>query len=256
MGATCVTLVQVSPCDGTVLHYGKVTNGLMEQVKGITYSLGEFLGPGISVENSQRDPITGQNVQSKCIHFITIYLAPGDYHHFHSPAQWTGTLLRHFPGTHYTHVCVCACVWVWGVGGRCVCEWMWWVGGCLYGCCIASSVMCYDFNAQYIGPLWNTAVCTQDCCVTVVTMHVHIPLYTGQLLSVAPWVARLFRGLFSVNERVVLSGQWEYGSFTFTAVGAFSVGSIDMKVDKVFWHDACVHVVHVVYAYAFITKAL
>ena len=87
-------------------------------------------------------------------------------------------------------------------------------------------------------------------------MHVHIPLYTGQLLSVAPWVARLFRGLFSVNERVVLSGQWEYGSFTFTAVGAFSVGSIDMKVDKVFQHNACVHVVHVVYAYAFITKAL
>ena len=98
----------MSPCDGTVLHYGKVTNGLMEQVKGITYSLGDFLGPGMS-ESGQRDPITGQSVQSKCIHFITIYLAPGDYHHFHSPAQWTGTLLRHFPGTHYI-------VW------RCVCR--------------------------------------------------------------------------------------------------------------------------------------
>ena len=75
------------------------------------------------------------------------------------------------------------------------------------------------------------------CCsggyITVVAMHFLMPPYTGQLLSVAPWVARLFRGLFSVNERVVLSGQWEYGSFTFTAVGAFSVGSIDMKVDKV-----------------------
>ena len=147
-----VSLTQVSPCDGTVLHFGKVTNGLMEQVKGITYSLGDFVGPGISVDSGLKDPITGQSVQSKCMHFITIYLAPGDYHHFHSPAQWTGTLLRHFP---------------------------------------------------------------------------------GQLLSVAPWVARLFRGLFSVNERVVLSGVWEYGSFTFTAVGAFSVGSINMEVDKV-----------------------
>ena len=60
-----------------------------------------------------------------------------------------------------------------------------------------------------------------------------MPPCAGQLLSVAPWVARLFRGLFSVNERVVLSGVWEYGSFTFTAVGAFSVGSINMEVDKV-----------------------
>lgn len=92
----------------------------------------------------------------------------------------------------------------------------------------------------------------KHCCVTIdqCVTHVLIPLYVGQLLSVAPWVARLFRGLFSVNERVVLSGEWEYGSFTFTAVGAFSVGSIDMKVDKVNVHvcvvcayvHVCIHV--------------
>ena len=42
--------VQVSPCDGKVLHFGRVDNSKLEQVKGVTYSLKDFLGPcsGIS----------------------------------------------------------------------------------------------------------------------------------------------------------------------------------------------------------------
>lgn len=34
----------VSPCDGRVLTCGKVSRGLIEQVKGITYSASSFLG--------------------------------------------------------------------------------------------------------------------------------------------------------------------------------------------------------------------
>ena len=44
---------------------------------------------------------------------------------------------------------------------------------------------------------------------------------------------RMFGGLFSVNERVALVGDWEHGCFTFTAVGAFNVGSIYLDSDKV-----------------------
>merc|ERR1712227_296728 len=32
----------------------------------------------------------------------TIYLSPGDYHRFHSPADWTVLMRRHFPGTMYS----------------------------------------------------------------------------------------------------------------------------------------------------------
>ncbi len=55
----------------------------------------------------------------------------------------------------------------------------------------------------------------------------------GELLTVAPWAARTMPGLFALNERVVLSGQWNHGFFSFAAVGAYNVGSIQLAVDKV-----------------------
>lgn len=34
--------------------------------------------------------------------FIVIYLAPGDYHHYHSPTNWLVKIRRHFPGQLYS----------------------------------------------------------------------------------------------------------------------------------------------------------
>ena len=98
-------LFQVSPADGTVLHYGKVENGYLEQVKGVKYSLSQFLGPQ-SWSNSSEDSSKSladyqksllKNPNNELYHCV-IYLAPGDYHRFHSPTNWRVKFRRHFPG--------------------------------------------------------------------------------------------------------------------------------------------------------------
>ena len=55
----------------------------------------------------------------------------------------------------------------------------------------------------------------------------------GELLTVAPWAVRTMPGLFTLNERVLLLGQWEHGFFSLAAVGAYNVGSIALTVDEV-----------------------
>ena len=39
-------------------------------------------------------------------------------------------------------------------------------------------------------------------------------------------------GLFALNERALLSGEWEHGFFSLTAVGAAGVGSIQIDMYK------------------------
>eukprot|EP01116_Phalansterium_solitarium_P011175 TRINITY_DN26793_c0_g1_i1.p1 TRINITY_DN26793_c0_g1~~TRINITY_DN26793_c0_g1_i1.p1 ORF type:complete len:434 (+),score=113.23 TRINITY_DN26793_c0_g1_i1:79-1380(+) len=135
----------VSPVDGTVLHYGEIKSNSMEQVKGVWYSLPALLGRGKPIANLEKAQKSG----SKLYHMI-IYLAPGDYHGIHSPADWQITSRRHLP---------------------------------------------------------------------------------GYLFPVAPRVANTLKGLFSLNERVALTGQWKHGFFSITAVGATNVGSIVTPFD-------------------------
>jgi len=94
----------VSPSDGTVLNFGRVTAGMMEQVKGVSYSLNEFLGPaywnnGVEVQSApvefEKSLLLNEDTD---LYHCVIYLAPGDYHCFHSPVEWTVNFRRHFPG--------------------------------------------------------------------------------------------------------------------------------------------------------------
>jgi len=91
----------VAPCDGKVLHFGPVDvhRGLVEQVKGVTYSLTAFLG---SYFNTTPHTVPfGQPINEVCskrLYQCVMYLAPGDYHGFHSPVHWTVNRRRHFPG--------------------------------------------------------------------------------------------------------------------------------------------------------------
>lgn len=141
----------VSPCDGVVLNCGPADTDKIEQVKGVTYSLEEFLGENKwskkTDSNYYKSLLTNKN---NILHQCIIYLAPGDYHRFHSPCDWTSNFRRHF---------------------------------------------------------------------------------SGKLLSVNPWMAKLIPGLFTMNERAVYVGEWKHGFFSMTAVGATNVGSIEIYSD-------------------------
>lgn len=87
----------VSPGDGTILNFGKVRDDHVEQVKGITYSLDALLGYRPNYK-TPRDGHTYIPKKGNCMYSVVIYLAPGDYHRFHSPTEWKIETLRHFAG--------------------------------------------------------------------------------------------------------------------------------------------------------------
>jgi phosphatidylserine decarboxylase len=246
----------VSPADGTVLHFGQVTDFRVEQVKGLTYSLDALLGadPPPAPPNSPAGSGTSTPTEGKpdmdvvahqdfanvngieyslgqllgssgssgpatpsdtapaarhshagdvsvqdtplpealahdagvaadmgvapalarrrswsgerglrtgpdtALFFAVVYLAPGDYHRFHSPAAWVVERRRHF---------------------------------------------------------------------------------FGELFSVSPFLARRLEGLFVLNERVALLGRWRHGFFGMVPVGATNVGGIKINFDQV--GSACLH---------------
>ncbi|KAJ3218545.1 phosphatidylserine decarboxylase 1 [Dinochytrium kinnereticum] len=118
----------VSPADGKVLNFGVVQDRHIQQVKGITYSLDALLGrDGLRYDGTTRLLDNGASQHStplgsplsststlvhpeadpaaksapsvgRALHYCVIYLAPGDYHRFHSPADWNVDTLRHFAG--------------------------------------------------------------------------------------------------------------------------------------------------------------
>ncbi|XP_028966605.1 phosphatidylserine decarboxylase proenzyme, mitochondrial [Galendromus occidentalis] len=97
----------VSPSDGKILNYGEVKEGFVEQVKGISYPLQTFLGPhpwsdsGVDQytdEHAYHQQMLKNKDGSTALYHCVVYLAPGDYHRFHSPADWTVLRRRHFPG--------------------------------------------------------------------------------------------------------------------------------------------------------------
>jgi phosphatidylserine decarboxylase len=78
--------VIVSPCDGTIAESGLATAGRMIQAKGIDYRLAALLPDA----DAQKRFDGGA--------YLTIYLAPRDYHRVHIPADGEVNGFQHIPG--------------------------------------------------------------------------------------------------------------------------------------------------------------
>jgi phosphatidylserine decarboxylase len=96
-----------SPCDGKVLSFGEVDSlkTTMDCIKGHSYRVDEFLF-GYKTEKDLSNPqstLTESLIQSATsrgnkVMFAVIYLAPQDYHRYHSPAHFTANYRRHIAG--------------------------------------------------------------------------------------------------------------------------------------------------------------
>jgi phosphatidylserine decarboxylase len=78
--------VLISPCDGAISQLGNIAGNTLIQAKGIDYTSSTLLGSAdwaSPFENGR---------------FITIYLAPNDYHRVHMPASGQLVAERRIPG--------------------------------------------------------------------------------------------------------------------------------------------------------------
>lgn len=82
----------ISPCDSLITECGPIHDNLALQIKGMSYSVDEVLGDGISSDSK------------KSIHngsFVNFYLSPRDYHRYHAPMDMQVLHAVHIPGKLY-----------------------------------------------------------------------------------------------------------------------------------------------------------
>lgn len=78
----------ISPADGKLTLSGIVKEDRIEQVKGVTYSLHHLMQGqkhGLKMVDQLEVYLKNRNND---LYFTVIYLAPGDYHRFHSPTHF------------------------------------------------------------------------------------------------------------------------------------------------------------------------
>jgi len=84
-GARCL----VSPVDGKVLNCGVIRDGLLLQVKGVTYAVSELLDDAEAARRFEGGT------------WLTLYLSPRDYHRVHAPIDGEILGYRYTPGRLY-----------------------------------------------------------------------------------------------------------------------------------------------------------
>ena len=89
-----------SPCDGAVLTIGQVNDAdsTIDCVKGRSYRLDEFMLGHRDDSSAISSLLEGVRSRGNKLFYSVIYLSPGDYHRFHSPAIHTALSRRHIAG--------------------------------------------------------------------------------------------------------------------------------------------------------------
>jgi len=82
----------ISPCDSLITECGRSHEDIALQIKGMHYSINDFLGEEIDDTNKEK-MVDGD--------FINFYLSPKDYHRFHIPCDLSITKAVHIPGKLY-----------------------------------------------------------------------------------------------------------------------------------------------------------
>uniref|UniRef100_A0A7S4FDZ2 phosphatidylserine decarboxylase n=1 Tax=Eutreptiella gymnastica TaxID=73025 RepID=A0A7S4FDZ2_9EUGL len=134
----------VSPADGVVLQCGVVGQEGELCIKGVPYDEREFVQEDASIPA----PLQRGTQRLFCI----IYLAPGDYHRFHSPATWRLCSYTHISG-HLYSVHPLAVKWLTGLfclNERVVLKGKWQFGKFIYAPVGATNVgsMAFVFDKK------------------------------------------------------------------------------------------------------------
>lgn len=87
----------VVPADSKVLSIEKITGDQVIAVKGVNYSIGQFLN-GKDSKLSKLDIKKLKKNPSNDLYSVVFYLAPGDYHRYHSHDQMNIDQITHIPG--------------------------------------------------------------------------------------------------------------------------------------------------------------
>ncbi|WFD41799.1 phosphatidylserine decarboxylase [Malassezia psittaci] len=263
----------ISPCDGTVLHLGRINGGQVEQVKGLTYSLDSLLGFNKhaasldrveyhdehqfcladeeqfaslnGIDYSLGDLLGDRNKQRKSVRSYLLGWVKGSWRyvkHTASSLDPRGLARRNQTSTppeldeesdpgdagiptsdtsenlqRYANV-------AYELGSEAIPSFMHGQaisaeklrpGHRLYFCVIYLAPG--DYHRFHSPAPW------------VVEMRRH---FRGELYSVSPYVANRLPNLFLLNERVALLGRWRYGFFSMIPIGATNVGSIRINFDR------------------------
>lgn len=95
-GARTINEGVVSPVDGVLSQLGEIRGDTLVQAKDIGYSLTDLVAGLSGARLEQAIPFANRFADG---FFTTLYLAPGDYHHVHSPVDAVVEATIHHPGT-------------------------------------------------------------------------------------------------------------------------------------------------------------